>query len=503
MPLSRTYRWASRLLLGALLLFFSITGFAYTAVAFGGWLDGEEYLEEEGLIVFDTGDTVFVNGTEGRDDVIDRDDRDTFAGYDIYQGDWGNDYANYGNLDYDYYDDRTGTYYRWDEEEENENEDNGNNGDDNDYTTPSPTNRCYEIYYEDDQRYDEEVPCDQCSNIVGRQDTVPVGYAKNSAGQCHAITSPTDVCSNIDGHQDYIPANYVRGSANECDPTPVCTTSGGSKGGSATVTCTCPSGYAVQGNQCVIPGSSIPSCSISASPVTVESGGSSTLSWTSSHATTAVLNGGGNTNTPVAPAQEAPTGALTHNTTYTLTVTGPGGSANCQTTIPVQACGSEGCDVCSNISGIQTSPPAHSQIIGDQCACNTGYILQGGVCVQSCANECVGNNVVNSCTGAVVTICSYQCSLGICQPPPSPNVTWSVSPTLIQRGGTVNITWTVVNATNCRVVRTNGADWVGLSGTKTEQLDQETRYTLKCNALNGTPIEFGDTVKIVPVWQEV
>jgi len=94
----------------------------------------------------------------------------------------------------------------------------------------------------------------------------------------------------------------------------------------------------------------VPSCTISANPNSVQHGGSSTLSWSSLNATSAALSSYGS----VALNGSQTVNNITSNSTYTLTVTGPGGTANCQTTITVQQAQTPSCSISANPSSIQT-----------------------------------------------------------------------------------------------------------------------------------------------------
>jgi len=77
--------------------------------------------------------------------------------------------------------------------------------------------------------------------------------------------------------------------------------------------------------------SSAPSVSLTASPPTVTPGGSSTLTWTSTNATT--CNGAPWTSSTAANSSQSVTPAAT--TTYTLTCSGPGGSGQDSATVTV------------------------------------------------------------------------------------------------------------------------------------------------------------------------
>lgn len=69
---------------------------------------------------------------------------------------------------------------------------------------------------------------------------------------------------------------------------------------------------------------------ISASPSTVEPGGSSTLSWSTSNCSSATLNGGG-----TSVSGSTSTGALYNATAYTLVASGPGNSVSSSVTVSI------------------------------------------------------------------------------------------------------------------------------------------------------------------------
>ena len=73
--------------------------------------------------------------------------------------------------------------------------------------------------------------------------------------------------------------------------------------------------------------------SLSASPALIAPGGSSTLNWTSQNATSASISNGVGAVTPIAGGSIAVSPAAT--STYTLTLTGPGGTIQRQVTVSV------------------------------------------------------------------------------------------------------------------------------------------------------------------------
>jgi len=92
----------------------------------------------------------------------------------------------------------------------------------------------------------------------------------------------------------------------------------------------------------------VPTLSLSASSGSISSRSSDTLSWSSTNATSCSASGGWSGNEPTSGS--ASTGALTSTTTYTLTCSGPGGSASQSVTLNLSPVVSGG-PSCSATSG--------------------------------------------------------------------------------------------------------------------------------------------------------
>lgn len=76
-------------------------------------------------------------------------------------------------------------------------------------------------------------------------------------------------------------------------------------------------------------------------------------------------------------------------------------------------------------------------------------------------------------------------------------------PSLVRKGKTSNIRWQGREVTECEVLGTNGDKWSGTSGEEVSSaLNEETSFTLTCQAFNGTKITQSVTVKIIPEWKE-
>ncbi len=160
--------------------------------------------------------------------------------------------------------------------------------------------------------------------------------------------------------------------------------------------------------------------------------------------------------------------------------------------------------------------PAGYVQFGLECllSCPAGYTPQNGQCVQEggciAGHVCQGNDLYlrsSNCSLSFVQACTYGCGGNACLLPPSPQiVTWTVLPTLVQKGGTTRVTWSATNVASCTVTGTNGDSWTGTSGSQTSSpLHAQTIFTITCQGFPGaTPptVTRSTTVNIVPDFHE-
>jgi hypothetical protein len=213
----------------------------------------------------------------------------------------------------------------------------------------------------------------------------------------------------------------------------------------------------------------VPTVLLTASPSSVTQGQSSTLTWSSAYATSCT-----GTNFSTASAVSGSVSVSpTVTTTYSISCTGAGGSAST------------------------------SKIVTYTC---------------TPSNICSSNTVVNSCTGATVHSCSYQCAAGACVSPPPPSFIVSSSstghlqtrPNLVPSGGTTKLYWNVSNVSSCSVTENNSSitdSWTGASSTASGRtssaITQQTIYRLACTGLDASSINETTTVNVIPVFREI
>jgi len=109
-----------------------------------------------------------------------------------------------------------------------------------------------------------------------------------------------------------------------------------------------------------------PTASLSANPATINSGGSSTLTWSTTNATSVTIDNGIGSE----PASGSVTVSPTQTTTYTLTATGSGATASAQATVSVgtsRACtpasGPPSVTICSPANGSTVASPVPVQAV--------------------------------------------------------------------------------------------------------------------------------------------
>jgi hypothetical protein len=193
-----------------------------------------------------------------------------------------------------------------------------------------------------------------------------------------------------------------------------------------------------------------------------------TLVWVSSNATQC-------TGTNFA-TQGQPNGSvsvtLTKTTAYTVTCTGPGGSATDAKTITYSTSASGSC-----------------------------------IPIYYCADS---STIANTCNGNTThCIAPTICSAGVCILPPPPNGTLKAQPSLVAKNSPTTLIWTTANvvADSCIVSGDNGDRWTnqdssGSDGVQTSPIAQRVTYTLSCTGINGDPLDLHTTVTVAPTWSE-
>ena len=86
-------------------------------------------------------------------------------------------------------------------------------------------------------------------------------------------------------------------------------------------------------------------------------------------------------------------------------------------------------------------------------------------------------------------------------------ITLDARPSLIRRGGTTKLSWSLANVQSCSMAGTNGDFW-GWDVVKvaqslsTSEINASTKFTLSCLDMTGKTVTASKDVSIVPIWTE-
>jgi len=237
-----------------------------------------------------------------------------------------------------------------------------------------------------------------------------------------------------------------------------------------------------------------PTVTLSANPTTVQSGGSSTLSWTTANANSCTASNGW-TGTKATTGSEN-VGPLTQQKTYTLACTGSGGTTTKSVTVNVTPpTAAPTVSLAANPTAVtsgQTTMLTWSSQNATSCTASgawSGTKSTSGS--QQSAALTTNSTFKLACTGSGGTT---QSSVTVTvsattppNPPPAmPTVTISAAPSTISANGSATLTWSSTDATSCMA---SGA-WSGprpTSGTEgTGALSSTATYTLDCTGSGGT-----------------
>lgn len=244
---------------------------------------------------------------------------------------------------------------------------------------------------------------------------------------------------------------------------------------------------------------SAPTVSLTASPASVASGGTSTLSWTSTHATGCTASGGWSGSRGTGGSTS--TGTLSFTTTYTLACTGAGGSTSASATVTV---------VPAPVVSLTATPTTVASGASSSLAWSTSNATS---CIASGDWSGARSSSGTASTGTLTSTRSYtltctgtggtgsgSATVTVTPPPPpsAPTVTLSASPVSVAPGGTSTLTWSSTNAIACNA--TGG--WTGARATagteSTAALSAGTSFALSCSGAGGTATATATVAVVAP-----
>jgi hypothetical protein len=130
------------------------------------------------------------------------------------------------------------------------------------------------------------------------------------------------------------------------------------------------------------------------------------------------------------------------------------------------------------------------------------------------AYYCVGNEQWHrdaQCSEQFVMTCSAGCSGSACLPVSDPVMTFTVSPNMVNLGGTTNLTWSATNVKSCTVTSTSGQTFPSCTSSNcaiaqyatSNPIASATTFTLSCISLDDKNYSISKTVSVIPQWGEV
>ena len=213
-----------------------------------------------------------------------------------------------------------------------------------------------------------------------------------------------------------------------------------------------------------------PTCALTASPTSIQSGGSSTLSWSTKDATSFSIDHDIGFVTPV----DAGTRSVSpiNTTIYTGTATGSGGSVTCTATVTVTetppVTNAPVCTLVANPPGIQSGNSSTlswnttnaSSFSIDQNIGSVTPIVSGAISVSPTATT----KYTGTVTGSGGTA-HCEATVTVTETPPvtnAPVCTLVANPPSIQNGGSSELSWTTTHATSFSIgVYTSAYDYTG------------------------------------------
>jgi len=242
-----------------------------------------------------------------------------------------------------------------------------------------------------------------------------------------------------------------------------------------------------------VQGASVPTVIVSASPVNLAYSGSTQLSWTSSNASNCTASGGWSGNKSTSGSTNFSN--LLSGKTYSLTCTGPGGSAS--DSVSVMVAGPTASSV--NLTASSSSLPFNGATTLSWSSNNTTGCTASGDWSGSKATSgsqtmsaLISNRVFSlSCSGPGGTA---NDTVNITVAAPSPTLTLSANPGAIAHNGSTTLSWNSTDATNC----TATGDWSGNKGTSGSEiisgLTSGSQFMLACSGAGGS---INDTVSVM------
>jgi len=236
-----------------------------------------------------------------------------------------------------------------------------------------------------------------------------------------------------------------------------------------------------------------PTLLLSASPTTVPVNGSTTISWSSQHASDCMASGGWSGYRTTSGTQVM--SGLIANSTFILTCSGKGGSVNDSASITVVSPSAPWVSLTANSSSL---PYGESTTLswnsGNTSGCSASGDWSGNL--STTGSQSTGPLIADStfnltCTGAGGSATE---SVGITVAAPVPTLSFSASPSSVNANGTTTLSWTGTNVTSC----TASGNWSGnkaVAGSEVKSaMTADSQFTLICSGPGGSVSKTVDVI---------
>ncbi len=257
--------------------------------------------------------------------------------------------------------------------------------------------------------------------------------------------------------------------------------------------------------QVIPPSPAAPTCTLTADPESIVSGGTATLSWTTTGADALSLDQGIGAVTPVGSGSTSVSPTAT--TTYTGTVTGPGGTAHCTARVATLPPSPETPTCTLSAASTQVTAGNHTTLTWQTTSADTFSIDQGigavtpavggSVASKAITADTTFTGTVTSPTGHVVT-CSVTVTVGSNGGGGGgPACTLSASPSSVSSGSHATLSWTTSSAVSFSINQGIGAVTAVSGGsTTTPALTAGTTYTGTATDASGATVSCQTTVTV-------
>ena len=243
----------------------------------------------------------------------------------------------------------------------------------------------------------------------------------------------------------------------------------------------------------------VPVVSISADRTSVINGGTAQLTWSAADATACTASGGWSGSRPLSGSLVV--GPLTANSTYTLTCTGPGGSASNSVTVQVTAPPAQPPVVTLSLASASIEAGASTTLswsAANATACTASGAWSGNRATSGnlSVSPATTSTYSLTCTGEGGSD-SAAATLTVNVQPPT--LSFSTSSATVNQGGSVTLTWTSTYTSSCAA---SGA-WSGSRAASGSELvgpiDAASTFTLSCSGAGGNVVEMLTVSAIGPV----